>query len=262
MPKILRHTQRACFLIGTAAIFAVLIITSTVASSQVRFRVAAGLSTDWITNNNPATYRITGHSSDLDTNAPFGGGFDGVQMGWGIKGFIDIDKQKTFRIPVGLDYFTFSGAQSFGATRYDLTARHAVDLYTGILGFEWSFVEFPMAYARAYLGGEARVLYVAPNVYQLTFAIRDSVLIDRTINSKPSATRLGAMVRLGIEGEVYYPVFVNTSVAWGVMNLIGRDALPGTDGGRGELLTVSNDLEGAESIVQHLNFTFMIQVRL
>ncbi|MBI2794945.1 MAG: hypothetical protein HYX66_09900 [Ignavibacteria bacterium] len=262
MLKIIGHKTGIHFLIAPLAAFAVLILACTAASSQVRYRVAAGLSTDWITNNNPATYRITGHSSDLDSNKPFGGGFDGMQMGWGIKGFIDIDKQKRFRIPVGLDYFMYSGAQSFGATRYRLTARHEVDLYTGIVGFEWAFAEFPMAFARAYIGGEARLLYVTPNVYQVTFEIRDSILIDRTVYPKPAATRLGAMVRLGIEGEVYYPVFVNTSVAWGAMNLVGRDEVPGTNGGRGELLTVNSDLEGAESIVMHLNFTFMVQVRL
>ena len=63
-------------------------------------------------------------------------------------------------------------------------------------------------------------------------------------------------------GELYYPVFINTSVAWGVMNMIGRDTRPTWEGGRGELLTASKLNEGVESYVQHLNFTFMIQVRL
>ena len=253
--KLGRHIQQLLFVI-------VIMLACSAATAQIRFRVAAGLSTDWITNDNPATYRISGSADEVNDSLGFGGGFDGMQMGWGLKGFIDLDKQKRFRIPIGIDYHMFSGAQSVKATSYTITTRHEMDLTTGILGFEWSFVEFPLAYARAFIGGEARVLYVAPNEIHLKVQTRDSTTIDETTNGKPSATRLGAMARLGIEGELYYPVFINTSVAWGVMNLVGRDDRLESEGGRGELLTPRNVNEGGESIVQHLNFTFMIQVRL
>lgn len=245
-----------------AILVLVLLYAGSESCAQIRFRVAGGLSTDWITNDNPATYRITGSNDDDDTSRGFGGGFDGMQMGWGVKGFIDLDKQKLFRIPIGIDYFMFSGAQSFKSATYSVQARHDMELVTGIVGFEWSFVEFPLAYARAFIGGEARVLYVAPNSIHLQITTLDEVTLDETNSRKPSATRLGAMARLGIEGEIYYPVFINTSVAWGVMNLIGRDDRLPDEGGRGELLTASNVNEGGEGIVQHLNFTFMIQVRL
>lgn len=262
MSKGVKQNSLPHYLIGSVAVMAIWFLAVTYSSSQIRFRVAGGMSTDWIINNNPATYRITGSTMDpTDSTQPYGGGFDGVQMGWGIKGFMDIDKQKRFRIPVGVDYFIFTGAQSFGANIYRISARNDVKLYTGILGFEWSFVEFPMAFARAYVGTEARLLFVSPNEYTLSIKFPDRVIVE-TVSHKPAATRLGGMVRLGLEGEIYYPVFINTSIAWGVMNLIGRDQVPGTDGGRGELLTVKNDHEGAESIVQHVNFTFMIQVRL
>lgn len=236
------------------------------ATAQMRFRVAAGLSTSWITNDNPATYRITGTGDGTDTTAGFGGGLDGMQMGWGIKGFADLDKQKMFRIPFGVDIWTMSGTQSLNADNYKVSVRHDVNVYSGSVGFEWSFVEFPLAYARAYIGAEARLTHVAPNsIYfrtQVVNSLGDILTQDTTFNGKEAATRIGAMARLGIEGEIYYPVFLNTSVSWGAMNLIGRDMTPTTEGGRGELLTPRPLNEAYESIVMNLNFTFMIQVRI
>jgi hypothetical protein len=134
-----------------------------------------------------------------------------------------------------------------------------------MLGFEWSFVEFPFAFARAYVGGEVRPLFVQANeITNRSWNNGSTPPYDETITSsgKEACFRLGAMARLGIEGEIYYPVFINTSVAYGVMNLIGRDDRPTAEGGRGELLTAKSELEGPETYVHHLNFTFMIQVRL
>lgn len=248
-----------------------LLLVAGSASAQLRFRVAGGLSTSWITNDNPATYRITGTGDGTDTTAGFGGGLDGMQMGWGIKGFADLDKQKMFRIPFGIDLWQMSGAQSLTGTNTKVLVRHDVDVYSGSVGFEWSFVEFPLAYARAYIGVEARVTHVAPNsIYFFTQTINSQGEIlsqDTTFNGKEAATRMGAMARIGIEGEIYYPVFLNTSVGWGAMNLIGRDMRPTTaenpeDRGRGELLTPTPLNEAYESVVMNLNFTFMIQVRI
>jgi len=246
--------------------FAVLAVASSMATAQVRFRVAAGLSTDWITNDNPATYRLSGQGDDFDTTDAFGGGFDGVQVGWGIKGFADLDKQKMFRVPFGIDFWSYSGAQSISGSRSKISVRHEVVLTSASAGFEWSFVEFPLAYARAYIGAEARVTNVGENTITTNRTIvvdTNRIIEDEFVkNGKPAATRLGAMARLGIEGEIYYPIFLNTSVSWGVMNLIGRDTRSTADGGRGELLTPVSVNEGPESVVQHINFTFMIQVRI
>ena len=242
----------------------VIILASTVtaAHAQVRFRIATGLSTDWITNDNPAVYRLTGTGDPLDSEAGFGGGFDGVQFGWGLKGFADLDKQKILRIPFGIDYFNYHGAQAILAPSYEITVTHTVNMFTPYAGFEWSFVEFPLAYARAYIGAETRLTYLPSNEvrYQEWYANGDTK--DSTFSTKEAAARLGGMIRLGIEGEIYYPVFVNTSVAWGVMNLIGRDMRSTAEGGRGELLTASKLNESGEGLIYHLNFTFMVQIRI
>lgn len=234
-------------------------------SAQVRFRIAAGLSTDWITNNNPATYRMVAEDNASD-DKPAGGSLDGMQMGWGLHGYADIDKQKYFRIPFGVDYWMYDGTQSIQSYLSGVQVRHEVNIVSTKVGFEWSFAEFPLAYARAYLGGEIRPTFIGSNnVHSRLWEYGNSeIRTDTTtdVSLKEACTRVGGMVRLGIEGELYYPVFINTSVAWGVMNLIGRDTRPTWEGGRGELLTVSKLNEAGESYVEHLNFTFMIQVRL
>ena len=235
------------------------------AQSQVRYRVAAGLSTSWINNDNPAVYRIAGTGNDTDTTAGFGGGFDGMQIGWGVKGFADLDKQKITRIPFGVDYFMYSGTQSIRSTSYAIRVQNDVSLYSFHGGFEWSFVEFPLAYARAYLGAEARLTAVGQNTITYNERYPNAIPpIDTTriTMGKPAAMRLGGMVRLGIEGEIYYPLFLNTSVSWGAMNLVGRDTRPTWEGGRGELLTPRSINEAGESLIYHLNFTFMLQVRI
>lgn len=235
------------------------------AQAQIRFRLASGLSTDWITNDNPAVYPLTGSNDTSNPNRPYGGAFDGAQVGWGVRGYVDLDKQKTFRIPVGVDVFYYNGAQSIVGSNYKFRAEHSNTLISSFTGFEWSFVEFPLAFARAYLGGEARFLYVNANTItrEGTNIINgEAFSYSSSFSGKSSAFRVGAMARLGIEGEIYYPIFLNTSVGYGVMNLIGRDSRSTAQGGRGELLTPRPLNESGEGLLYNMNFAFMIQIRL
>jgi hypothetical protein len=242
----------------------VLLLLAASADGQIRFRVASGLSTDWITNDNPAVYTLSGDTSK--PNRPYGGAFDGAQVGWGLRGYIDLDKQKTFRIPVGVDLFLYRGTQTVNGIGYNFRVDHAANLISTFTGFEWSFVEFPLAFARAYVGAEARFLFVGENTITTrgVTIIRpgEEIITQDKYNGKPSAFRMGAMARLGIEGEIYYPVFLNTSVGYGVMNLVGRDERPTWQQGRGELLTARPLNESGEGLLYHMNFSFMIQVRL
>ncbi|NQW30571.1 MAG: hypothetical protein HQ472_08670 [Ignavibacteria bacterium] len=235
-------------------------------NAQVRFRAAAGLSTDWITNDNAATKRLSNSEDSVNFDAPFGGGFDGMQIGYGVKFYADLDKQKIIRIPIGVDVFSYSGAQALNGNTYTYNVRHENTIVSTMIGFEYSFIEFPLAFARAFAGAEIRPMYVGANVIR---SVANTLVngvwvptIDRSANGKESAWRVGGMLRLGIEGEILYPVFLNTSVAYGVMNLLGRDTRTTSEGGRGELLTPFAKNEGSEQYIHHVNFTFMIQVRL
>ncbi|MFN4908489.1 MAG: hypothetical protein ACK475_11220 [Bacteroidota bacterium] len=240
-------------------------ILSTAVEAQIRFRIATGLSTDWITNDNPAVYQLSGSPDTSNPDRPYGGSFDGAQVGWGLRGYVDLDKQKTFRIPVGVDLFLYRGTQSIKGIGYDFRVDHSTDLVSAFTGFEWSFVEFPLAFARAYVGAEARFLFVGENTITntgRTFVDGKWISTQDQYTGKPSAFRMGAMARFGIEGEIYYPVFLNTSVGYGVMNLVGRDDRPTWKEGRGELLTARPLNEPTEGLLYHLNFSFMVQVRL
>lgn len=246
-----------------------MLLAASVASAQVRYRVSGGLSTTWITSANPAVEPIVGvieEGQEETEDAPFGGSLDGSQIGWGIRCYADLDKQKTFRIPFGVDVHMLSGTQSVVSTLYAAKAQHDVNIYTVHGGFEYAFVEFPLAFARAYVAGEIRGAFVGAS--RVTKTLRNintqTGKIETTVeefSDKPMTFRLGAMARLGIEGEIYYPLFLNTSVGYGVMNLLFRDMRP-TPEGRGELLTPTPVSEPFEGMLQHLNFTFMLQVRL
>jgi hypothetical protein len=245
------------------SLFVVLLLCSTLCSNaQIRFRIAAGLSTDWIVSDNPAVYRLIA----TEEGDSLGGAFDGAQVGFGIKGYVDLDKQKYFRIPIGVDYFAYNGAQSLLARAYQITIRHSTTIITPHIGFEWAFVEFPYAFARAYVGVEARAAHIGANSIEIATRTLnengDWVANSREVSGKDAVWRLGGMARLGVEGELYYPVFINTSVGYGVMNALLRDTKPTAEGGRGELLTPESTNERGEGYLNHLNFTFMVQVRL
>jgi ribosomal protein S6 len=186
-----------------------------------------------------------------------------VNDSWGVKSFAQPTESGLRK--GSYHYFMYKGAQSIVGETYSIRITHENNLAAGLAGFEWSFIEFPWAFARAYVGAEARLLFVGEN--SITRDIKTLVadtIIQRVevFNGKSAATRLGAMARIGIEGEIYYPVFVNTSVGWGAMNLLGRDTRSTAEGGRGELLTPVSQNESGEAILYHLNFTFMVQVRL
>lgn len=243
-------------------------MVSSMGQAQVRYRVSAGLSTDWIISDNPAVQRIVPQtdSDSLSVDAPYGGSLDGMQVGWGIRCYADLDKQKTFRVPFGIDWHQLSGTQSIIAPTYAARVTHNVDIWTVHAGFEYAFVEFPLAFARAYVAGELRGSIIGPNRFiASTKTINEETReISETVREgegKPAVFRLGGMVRLGVEGEIYYPLFLNTSIAYGAMNLFFRDDRP-TPEGRGELLTPTRISEPREQLLQHVNFTFMLQIRL
>lgn len=258
--------KRSASIIVTVIAF---VMISSMGQAQVRYRVSAGLSTDWIISDNPAIQRIVPNDVGTDSipvDAPYGGSLDGMQVGWGIRCYADLDKQKRFRVPFGIDWHQLSGTQSIVAPTYTARVTHNVDIWTVHTGFEYAFVEFPLAFARAYVAGELRGSIIGPNrfiAYQKTISEETGDITESSVEreGKPAVFRLGGMIRLGVEGELYYPLFLNTSIGYGAMNLLFRDDRP-TPEGRGELLTPTRISEPREQLLQHVNFTFMLQVRL
>lgn len=91
---------------------------------------------------------------------------------------------------------------------------------------------------------------------KVDYLLLDTLDVTYNIINKKSTTRMGGVIKLGIDGELWDPWYVNISIGLGVMNLFGRkDA-------RGELLTPIRLNEYKENYVYNLLFSMLIQYRL
>lgn len=220
-------------------------------------QIGVGLTTSWINGTNPATDIIF----PKDTIHSIGGGFNGQQPGLAIRGVFIMDQERRMRITAGLDYIWYTGLQRIEGPGYTFYARHNLDLPTVVLGFEYAFLNLPLANAKMYVGMDARYSILTNGDFRrkIVYKLID-VISDTTINTKESfgavQPRLGAAIKVGIEGELLDPVYVNISGAYGAINLFGRDDK------RGEYLTPTNLSEIKENILGNIFFTMMIQYRL
>src|SRR5690606_3976962 len=70
---------------------------------------------------------------------------------------------------------------------------------------------------------------------------------------KSDVWRFSFMPKIGVEGELTDDIYINASVGFQTLNLLGRDNR------RGELLTPITDFETQESLVKSFVFSFMLQ---
>lgn len=215
--------------------------------------IALGLTTSWLNGANPAGATIF----PKDTINTIGGGFIGQQPGIAVRGLFIMDSARRFRVTAGLDYIWYTGPQRLEGAGYTFTARHTIDVPTAVLGFEYAFLKLPLANAKIYGGIEARYAFVSDGTFRrkVVYKLVDKIQ-DETFSTKTDVQRLGAALRLGIEGELLDPVYVNISGAYGAVNLLGREDT------RGELLTPTNLAEKQENILGNIFFTMMVQFRL
>ncbi|MBI3258121.1 MAG: hypothetical protein HYZ54_01375, partial [Ignavibacteriae bacterium] len=115
-------------------------------------QIGIGLTTSWLNGANPATDIIF----PKDTIHSIGGGFNGQQPGLAIRGTFIMDPDRRMRITAGLDYIWYTGLQRIEGPGYTFYARHNLDLPTFVLGFEYAFMNLPLANARMYVGVDAR----------------------------------------------------------------------------------------------------------
>jgi hypothetical protein len=226
------------------------------AQTSGNFQVTAGLTTMWITNENAAVESIIPRNED---ELP-GAGFDGQQLGVSLRLLYGIDKANRFRINTGFDYYFLRGVQRNQLTSSSIYYTYGVDMPTFILGTEYGFVEYPPGNARIYAGIEARVVKTIAEPIDLRLVrLRDNVLVENKRGFvKENAYRIGGAVKLGIDGEILDPFYVNMSVGYGVVNLIGREDA------RGELFTPNHApvySETRESYIHNVLFSFLIQYR-
>jgi len=226
--------------------------------------VGVGLVTSWLNGANPASDIIF----PRDTVHSIGGGFNGQQPGIALRGIFIMDPDRRIRITTGLDYIWYTGLQRIEGPGYTFYARHTLEIPTIILGFEYAFLTLPLANAKVYAGVDARYSIVSGGSFRRRVVYKNFDKIDdTTIASKPfygnqaypqfeSQSRLGAALKLGIEGELLDPIYVNISGSYGAINLVGRNDI------RGELLTPSKEVaETQESVLGNIFFTMMMQYR-
>ena len=219
-------------------------------------QIGIGLTTSWLNGSNPASDIIL----PKDTVHTIGGGFNGQQPGIALRGIFIMDPERRMRITTGLDYVWFTGLQRIEGSGYTLYARHTLEIPTTVLGFEYAFMNLPLANAKLYGGVDARYSFITNGTFRrkIVYKLIDNI-DDVTISTKKSfgtPSRFGAALKLGIEGELLDPVYVNISGAYGAINLIGRNNR------RGELFTPTTDDETQESLLGNIMFTMMIQYRL
>ncbi|MFP4527420.1 MAG: hypothetical protein ACLFQX_02645 [Candidatus Kapaibacterium sp.] len=218
--------------------------------------ISGGLSTLAMPGETPNTLPMV--QRDTTKEQITGGSFNGSQPGIGLQFLFVLDKEENFRIPLGFDYNFFRAAERIPISAfYEARLKHRVDVAGINLGLHYAFLKFPLAQAKIYGGIEARATYVFNGEFQKiqNYKLDDLMDEDVTIPTKPDVWRFGGQARLGIEGEIFDPVYINTSVAFGVINLIGRDDQ------RGELFTILSQYENEESLVSVINFSFLIQYK-
>lgn len=244
------------YAIVTAVILISLLHSPLKAQTKRNFQVTGGLTTMWIVNENAALESIQPRIGEY----LFGAGFDGQQLGVSVRLLYGIDTANRIRINTGLDYYFLRGVQRNQYTASASFYTYGVNMPTVVLGGEYAFVQYPPGNARIYGGLELRGAFTSaiPISQKLIRLSDNSVLQSENGFVKDNAFRLGGAVRLGIDGELSDPIFVNMSVAYGVVNLIGRDHT------RGELLTPDNNdftYDTHEGYIHNIISSFLIQYR-
>lgn len=246
------NKKSAWLIVLLAALF--LILNQQSSNAQLKnISLSAGLVTTQILGDNPGTWPVL--ERDTSIKRSIGGSFRGNQPGFGFKLDLPLDKNRDFVVPLGFEYIYYRALERVPLyTKTTLYIRNSVSVPTGTLGLNWFFMKFPIANVRSYAGIEARGSFLRQDEFYRRIEYPDHDEIKDSIY-KQSAFRMGAALKLGIEGEFLSPWYVTTGLSFDAMNLIGRDNT------RGELLTPMNDFETSESVVWNMHFYFMIQYR-
>jgi hypothetical protein len=240
----------------TLLIFSLFFINNSLFSQFKNLSITSGISTISILGDNPGAKSII--ERDTTKEPIYGGSFKTPQACFSFQVNVGLDDENKFIVPIGFEYVYFNALERIpAATQLTVYLRHSISVPTFYTGFQYQFMKFPLANVKAYAGLEARASFVQEGVFYRRFYYHalDSSFIYES-KTKDAATRFGAVVRLGFQGEVIDPWFVNFSAAYGVMNLLGRDDK------RGELLTPLTNFETKESLVFNFHLALLIQYRL
>lgn len=250
-------------LLSFLALGVVLIANSSFAFSQKsEIKIGGGLSAAWINGANPARDFLfpdvlQGSPADSVVYLP-GGSLDGLQTGIGLRARFGLADSNMIRLIVGADYLFYRGSWRIPLESGSVFLEHRVDMPTAVLGGEY-VVRQLTPLVNLYAGAEFRAAYLYSGFFDWEFKALDGSLIQErgSTTAKSSTFRLGAALRIGLEGEFEKNVIIDTNIGYGVVNLIGKDDA------RGQLLTSNpSQFETEESTVGNILFSFMLMYRI
>jgi hypothetical protein len=221
-----------------------------------RFSVALGLSTLWILGNNPNSTPI--YNRDTTAKYLYGGGFNGSQPGIMLQCTYTIDDDSRFVIPFGVDYTFFSTGERVPQPNNVLYwFTNSSNVTTPFIGLNYFFWKIPNINVRTYLGVEFRASLIPQGTYTWEYQDKPNHIDSTTtIKTKNQIQRYGGDFKLGVEGVLIHPFYLNTSIGIGAINVLGRD------NNHGELFTPIKDLDmNTETLTYNLYFTLLLQYK-
>lgn len=233
-----------------------MLFASSIANSQFlrHTSIAVGLSTTQIMGDNAGRLPLQ-PSGEVEPYV-FGGGFLGAQPGIEFRITVPLDEERRWRVPFGLDYQFYSAKDRMPVGSSIVDYRdHSLQVITPYAGLSYVLQDFRFLKAKTYVSLEFRAAMInnVKSIWRedyLYFEDLDTTIVYRT---KPETTRLGGVLKFGVEGKLFDPIQLNANVGLSLMNIVGRDE------NRRELLTPFRLFEVKESFVLNLNFSLLFQ---
>lgn len=220
-----------------------------------KYSIGVGISTISIIGDNPAKLPIV--QNDTSKKFTYGGSFDAVQSGFSAR--FMMYKGNKIRIPIDLDLTIFSSGERFPVSGF-LTVYYWHEVHNLSIGPGLYYVLTYLDWAEAdiYTGLDLRGNFITKS--ELTYRDKWRNASDRdtsyVVNRKSGAFRLGGYGRLGVEGKLKKNLYIDASVAVGILNLLFKDNK------RGELLTPLPYFEKKEQFVPVFNFVLLLKYSL
>ncbi len=220
------------------------------------FAIGGGISTVKLLGENPAKLPII--QTDTTKEGIYGGSFQAVAPGLELRGTMYFGEDEFLRIPVGLSWTSYSSGERFPISALmTVNYWHSVQNLALRTGAQLVLYKLDWANAKLYSGLDLDLNYIFNG--EITYKERYIEFPQRNLKivrkTKDNTFRLGSNLRLGVEGDLIKKWQVNTSVAVGAMNLIGRDKK------RGELLTPFTFFEETEQMLYTFNVSVMVQYK-
>jgi hypothetical protein len=220
---------------------------------------SGGLSTNEIIGDNPSGMAIIETDTSSENYETIGGGFIGPNPGINFVASFPLNKKGDFKTYLVADYHWYtSGQRAYSSTGVQYSLEHSANLLGLALGLNYPFAKVSLANAKFYTALEFRSTFIMGDEFVATRVSSEGPPEVTNTQSKPDATRLGAALRLGLEGEIWDRWAVNFNIGAGLVNALMKDP------DRGELLTikVSGFSENTESSLWLLSTQFLIQYKL